>query len=67
MKKKEVLKEHLDELVQPVRLKKNWTKEEESAMNVQTYRSYAHVARLLKAEESTIIRRCIRFINQVKK
>jgi hypothetical protein len=40
MTKKEVLK-HLDELVQPVRLKKNWTKEEESAMNVQTYRSYA--------------------------
>ena len=65
MKKKEVLK-HLDKLVPPVRLRMNWTKEEVSAMYVQTYRNYADVARKQQVEQSTIIRRCIRFINQLK-
>jgi predicted phage tail protein len=65
MTKKEVLK-HLDKLVPPFRLRMNWTKEEVSAMNVETYRSYVHVARLEKVAQSTIMRRCIRFINQNK-
>lgn len=65
MTKKELLK-HLDELVPSVRLKKKRTKEEVSAMYVETYRIYAHVARLQNCEQSTIKRRCERFINQNK-
>lgn len=65
MKQEEVL-QALDELIPPIRLRMNWTKDEVSAMYVETYRNYTRVAQLQKVAISTISRRCIRVINKFK-
>ena len=63
MTKKEVLK-HLDKLVQSLRLKPQWTREEVIAMQVQTFRTYRIIAQKHGIHESTVKRICEKIINQ---
>ena len=64
MTKKEVLK-HLDELVQPLQNKHQWTTDEAIAMQVQTFRTYRLVAEKHGVHETTVKRMCERVINKL--
>lgn len=64
MTKKEVLK-HLDELIQPLQIKPQWTTDEAIAMQVQTFRTYRLVAEKHGVHETTVKRMCERVINKL--